>query len=168
MKAITTYFHASDLFAIAERAADAKNSDPDGPIVAIMFCVIALEAFINESGELARAIPTAKQQEIIKGYAQVMTELKDRREGLLLKYHFALLVFKGSTINDHNVLPPRQDDEALRVVALLDDLHAQRRHPCHRSFSPPGVVTAIGRDRLKLREAPRIFVEDQPRLNLPI
>jgi len=57
---------------------------------------------------------------------------------------------------------PRQDDEALRVVALLDDLHAQRRHPCHRSFSPPGVVAAIGRDRLKRREAPAYFVEDQP------
>ena len=57
---------------------------------------------------------------------------------------------------------PRQDDEALRVVALLDDLHAQRRHPCHRSFSPPGVVAAIGRDRLELREAPAYFGEEQP------
>ena len=57
---------------------------------------------------------------------------------------------------------PWQDDEALRVAALLDDLHAQRRHPCHRSFSLPGVVAAIGRDRLKLREAPAYFVEDQP------
>ena len=118
MKAITTYFHASDLFAIAERAADAKNSDPDGPIVAIMFCVIALEAFINESGDLARAMPTAKQQEIIEGYAQVMTELKDRREGLLLKYHLALLVFKGSTLNDHNVL--LQDFKLL--IALRNEI----------------------------------------------
>src|SRR5450631_1477417 len=52
---------------------------------------------------------------------------------------------------------PRQGDEALRVVALLDDLHSQARHPCHRSFSLPGVVIAIGRDRLKLREAPAYF-----------
>jgi hypothetical protein len=57
---------------------------------------------------------------------------------------------------------PRQDDEAFRVVALLEKLHAQHRHPCHRSFSRPGVVAAIGRDRLKLREAPAYFVEDQP------
>jgi hypothetical protein len=57
---------------------------------------------------------------------------------------------------------PRQDDEALRVMALLDDLHAQRRHPCRRSFSLPGVVATTGRDRLKLTEAPAYFVEDQP------
>jgi hypothetical protein len=50
---------------------------------------------------------------------------------------------------------PRQDDEALRVVALLGDLCAQRRHPCHRRAS------AIGRDRLKLTESPAYFVEDQ-------
>ena len=50
---------------------------------------------------------------------------------------------------------PRQGDEALRV-------HAQRRRPCHRSFSLPGVVAATGRDRLKLTEAPAYFVEDQP------
>jgi hypothetical protein len=57
---------------------------------------------------------------------------------------------------------PRQDDEALRVVAQLDDLRARRWDPCHRSFSLPGVVAAIGRDRLKLTEAPAYFVEDQP------
>ena len=54
---------------------------------------------------------------------------------------------------------PGQDDEALRVVALLEKLRAQRRHPRHRSFS---LVAAIGRNRLKLREAPAYFVEDQP------
>src|SRR5439155_10252886 len=33
---------------------------------------------------------------------------------------------------------PRQDDEALRVVAVLDDLYAQRRYPCHRrALWPP-------------------------------
>ena len=29
----------------------------------------------------------------------------------------------------------RQDDEALHVVAPLDDLHAQQRHLCHRSVN---------------------------------
>jgi hypothetical protein len=57
---------------------------------------------------------------------------------------------------------PRQDDEVLRVVGLLDDLHAQRRHPCHRSFGLPGAVAAIDPDRLELTEAPAYFVEDQP------
>ena len=39
----------------------------------------------------------------------------------------------------------RQDDEALHVVAPLDDLHAHHRHRCHRSVNLPSVVAAIGR-----------------------
>ena len=44
---------------------------------------------------------------------------------------------------------PRQDDEALRVAAPLDDLHAQLRHLGHRSSNLPGAVAAIGPDRFE-------------------
>jgi hypothetical protein len=43
----------------------------------------------------------------------------------------------------------RQDDEALQVVAALDDLHAQQRHLCHRCVNLPGVVAAIGADQFE-------------------
>ena len=56
----------------------------------------------------------------------------------------------------------RQDDEALHVVAPLDDLRAQRRHLCHRSVNLPGVVAAIGPDQFEPREAPAYLVEDEP------
>ncbi len=56
----------------------------------------------------------------------------------------------------------RQDDEALHVVAPLDDLHAQQRHLCHRSVNLPRVVAAIGLDQFEPREAPSYLVEHQP------
>ena len=56
----------------------------------------------------------------------------------------------------------RQDDEALHVVAPLDDLHTQRRHLCHRCVNLPGVVAAIGPDQFEPREAPAYLVEDEP------
>ena len=56
-----------------------------------------------------------------------------------------------------------EDDEALHVVAALDDLHAQHRHPCHRSVNLPGVVAAIGPDQFEPGEAPAYLVEDPPR-----
>ena len=37
----------------------------------------------------------------------------------------------------------RQDDEAPHVVVALDDLDAQQRHLCHRSFNLP-VIATIG------------------------
>jgi len=37
----------------------------------------------------------------------------------------------------------RQDNEALRVVAPLGDLHAQPQHLCQRSVNLPGIVAAI-------------------------
>jgi hypothetical protein len=56
----------------------------------------------------------------------------------------------------------RQDDKALHIIAPLDDLHAQERHLCHRSFSLRRVVAAIGPDQFEPREAPAYLVEDQP------
>jgi hypothetical protein len=50
----------------------------------------------------------------------------------------------------------RQNDEALRVVAPLDDLRAQQRHLCHRSYNLPGVVAAISPDQFEPREAPGV------------
>ena len=58
-------------------------------------------------------------------------------------------------------LAARQHDEAPRVVAPLDDLHAQRRHLCHRSVDLPGVVAAIGPDQFEPREAAAYLVEDE-------
>ena len=48
----------------------------------------------------------------------------------------------------------RQDDEALHVVAPLDDRQALSRHLCHGSVNLPGVVAAIGPDQFEPREAP--------------
>jgi hypothetical protein len=55
----------------------------------------------------------------------------------------------------------RQDDEALHVVAPLDDLYAQERHLCRRSVNLPGFVAAISPDqcsaiRLRPRPARRV------------
>ena len=56
----------------------------------------------------------------------------------------------------------RQDDEALHVVAALDDLHAQNGHFGHGRFDLPGVVAAIGPDQFEPGEAPSYLVEHQP------
>src|SRR5271165_505897 len=66
----------------------------------------------------------------------------------------------GEGALDHPTV--RENDEALRVVARLDDLQAQQRHLCHRSYSLPGVVAAISPDQFEPREAPAYLVEDQP------
>jgi len=66
----------------------------------------------------------------------------------------------GESALDHPAT--RQDDETLRVVAPLDDLHAQRRHLCHRSVNQPGVVAAISPDQFEPRVAPAYLVEDEP------
>jgi len=55
-----------------------------------------------------------------------------------------------------------QDDEALCVVAPLNDLHAQRRHLCHRSVNLQGIIAAISPDQFEPREVPAYLVEDQP------
>lgn len=97
---ITSYLHASHLYKVARQAAYRDDGEENDPIVAIMFCVLALEAFINESGVLARMLPTSKKQNIVDGFSSVMSELEERRESILLKYHMALLVFSGSTWNE--------------------------------------------------------------------
>ena len=53
----------------------------------------------------------------------------------------------------------RQGAEALRAVASLDDLQAQQRHLCHRSYNLPGVVTSISPDQFKPRKAQAYLVE---------
>lgn len=97
---ITSYFHATNLFNIATKATKSRSKKSDSSIIAIMFSASALEAFINESAGLARMVPTAKRQKIIDGYSSVMSELEDRKESLLVKYHMALLVFSGATWNE--------------------------------------------------------------------
>lgn len=108
---ITAYLHANRLFSIAKRAAAGDSSENDASIVSIMFSVLALEAFINESGALANLVPTSKRQKIIEGFAQVMGELEERKESLLVKYHLALLVFSGSTWDEGS--QPFQDFKLL-------------------------------------------------------
>jgi hypothetical protein len=51
--------------------------------------------------------------------------------------------------------------EALRVIAPLDDLHAQHRHRCHRSFNLPGVVAASP-DQFEPWGSTCISYQDQP------
>ena len=115
---VTAYFHADDLFNIARRAAVNSSTDKDAPIVSIMFSVLALEAFINESGALAEMVPTANRQKIIEGFSAVMGELEDRKESLLLKYHMAFLVFSGSTWDEGT--QPFQDFKLL--VSLRNNI----------------------------------------------
>jgi len=55
----------------------------------------------------------------------------------------------------------RQNDEAPHVVAPLDDLHAQPRRLCRRSFNLPRVVVAVGPEESEPGEAPVDLVEDQ-------
>ncbi|MBI4657907.1 MAG: hypothetical protein HY735_03500 [Verrucomicrobia bacterium] len=94
---VLSYFHAGILFEIAKRAARISVKDPDCSIISIMFSVSALEAFINESVELARLVPTSDRQKVVDGYSAVMSELEERKEALLIKFHMGLLVFSGST-----------------------------------------------------------------------
>ena len=111
---VTTYFHAGDLFEIAKRSARAGTFENDGPIISIMFSVIALEAFINESVSLARSMPTAKTQKIVEAYSNVMSELEQRKEGIVIKYHLGLLVFSGATWDEG--IQPFQDFKLLIVL----------------------------------------------------
>src|SRR6267142_4711278 len=56
----------------------------------------------------------------------------------------------------------RQDDEALHVVAPLDDLYAQDRNLGDGSINLPGVLAAISPDQFEPGEASAYLVEDQP------
>jgi hypothetical protein len=53
---IVNYFHATFLFKIALRASRAKSGSQGQPVVCIVFCATALEAFINECGRLNRSL----------------------------------------------------------------------------------------------------------------
>jgi hypothetical protein len=106
-----SYFHAGHLFRIAKRAAASSIKDPDFSIISIMFSVSALEAFINESVELARIVPTSERQKAVEGYVAVMSELEERKEALLIKFHMGLLVFSGSTWDEDT--QPFQDFKLL-------------------------------------------------------
>src|ERR1017187_4196239 len=107
---ITSYYHARHLFTIAKRAARSSIKE-DFSIISIMFSVSALEAFINESVELARMVPTSERQKVVDGYLAVMSELEERKEALLIKFHMGLLVFSGSTWDEDT--QPFQDFKLL-------------------------------------------------------
>jgi len=55
----------------------------------------------------------------------------------------------------------RQHDEALHIVAPLDDRQTQPRHLCHRGVYLPRVVAAIGPDQFEPRETPADLIEHQ-------
>ena len=93
---VTNYFHASVFFDIAKRAAEGENTDPDAPIIAVMFSVLALEAFINEAGALARTVGFSESEQHVEEFYSIMKELEERRESLLAKYDKGLLVFTDS------------------------------------------------------------------------
>lgn len=115
---IVSYFHATFLFKIALRASIAKSGNQGQPVVCIVFCATALEAFINECGRLARTIPTDEKQNIVEAFASVMSELEDRREAIAIKYHLGLLVFKGATWEEGS--QPFQDFKLL--IGLRNEL----------------------------------------------
>ncbi len=117
-RAVNLYLHAPRLFKLAKRAATEDFADKDGPVISIMFSVVALEAFINESRALAAIVPSEKQQEAILAYNSVMTELEERKESILLKYKLALLIFTGSTWAEHDPL----FQEFKLLVALRNEL----------------------------------------------
>ncbi|OED44797.1 hypothetical protein AB833_00235 [Chromatiales bacterium (ex Bugula neritina AB1)] len=94
---ITNYYHAGHLYSVAKNASSNKETDENDPLISIMFSVLALEAFINESGSLAKMMPSSQKEKIVEGFSSVMSELEDRKEALLVKYHMALLVFSGAT-----------------------------------------------------------------------
>jgi hypothetical protein len=97
---VVSYFHAKQLFEIAKRASKSKSKKIDSAIIAIMFSASALEAFINETAGLARTIATSKRQPMVEGYMSVMSELEEKKESILVKYHMGLLVFSGATWNE--------------------------------------------------------------------
>jgi len=55
-----------------------------------------------------------------------------------------------------------RDDKALHVVAALDDLHAQQRCLCYRSFNLPRVVAAVGPDQFGQGKRLRILLRTSP------
>ncbi len=115
---IVNYFHAAFLFSIALRASKARTGSQGQPVVCIVFCATALEAFINECGRLARTVPTANRQNVVDAFASVMGELEDRRESLTIKYHLGLLVFKGEAWDEGG--QPFQDFKLL--IGLRNEL----------------------------------------------
>ena len=92
----TSYFHATYLFDIALLAAKSREGDVGAPTVAVVFCAMALEAFINECGRLASTIPTSERQKIVEAFESVLSELEERKEAIVVKYHLGLLVFAGA------------------------------------------------------------------------
>src|ERR1017187_10102608 len=111
---ISSFIHAGHLFGIAKKAAARSTKDRDFSIVSTMFSVSALEAFINESAELTKLVPTAQRQKIVEGYSAVMSELEERKEALLVKLHMGLLVFSGSTWDEG--AQPFQDLKLLLAI----------------------------------------------------
>jgi hypothetical protein len=111
---VTSYFHAVHLFGIAKKAAGRSIKDPDFSIISIMFSVSALEAFINESVELARLVPTSERQKVVDGYRSVMSELEDRKEALLIKFYIGLLVLSGTAWDEGT--QPFQDFKLLVTI----------------------------------------------------
>jgi hypothetical protein len=129
---ITNYLHATYLFGVALRAAKAKSGRTGQPVVAIVFCASALEAFINECGRLARIVPTASKQNVVDSFACVMHELEDRRETLAVKYHLGLLVFRGATWDEGS--QPLQDFRLL--IAVRNEIVHMKGDTWEAKFEP--------------------------------
>lgn len=102
-------FSSGVLFRIAiqayERVEANKNGQSDA-IISILMSAAALEAYINELGELALMISTAEEltESNIKQLANVLSELENTNESTRLKIQFAKYILTGQ-LYDKGKLP---------------------------------------------------------------
>lgn len=148
---ITNYYHSGHLYGVAKNYSIGNDLDDNEPLISIMFSVLALEAFINESGSLARIVPSSEQQKIVEGFSSVMSELEERKESLLVKYHMALLVFSGSTWDEGAL--PFQDFKLL--VNIRNSIVHMKADKWKVKISPDSTTTTKTRE---LKQYPKFVI----------
>ncbi|MCR9216428.1 MAG: hypothetical protein NXI14_04410 [bacterium] len=79
--------HAGSLFAIARNAAQAsqRTDDREQTLIAVVFAVLALEAFLNETAMRTNAIAQNGQDPTLVSTAATLLNLEESRESLLGK-----------------------------------------------------------------------------------
>lgn len=110
------FISSPDLFAIAKAARNRtvrRSGFADGDrlkrnhdtLVAVIFSVVTLEAYINELGAIADSpLWSSVEDPWIRSFVSVMKELERKKESTELKYRLAKIVFSG-TPYDEDKLP---------------------------------------------------------------
>jgi hypothetical protein len=133
----STVQQAGSLFGVALRAADSITADEhaghqQSALVSLVFSVVSLEAFLNETVELANMALYLgySEPEVVPAFIQLMTDAEKSRASLESKFILANWLLTGKSL-DRGV-PPYQD------LALLLKVRNQLVH-----FKPNEIFTDV-------------------------